>query len=187
MQQRLRLPVGSIVETDVGMSPELEFVTGNGGLADRAGVALTGELVIPVPDRLVAVVGELVLLAASEEDPLDGAERVEFDGPGAVLVGLEDGNDTGSAVEFETGEPETADGIVEENGVERRVDEKTVGKTVPLAFDLVTEKVDCEVGTPGNVEFDDVAGEDLIEPEEVPKSGIDDVNLPLLFRVGALA
>lgn len=193
-----------MVETDEGIRPELEFVTGNGGPADCDGEALIAELEIPVPDKLVAIVRELVLLAASEEDrfnvgelgklldvlvndvyvvesidglpdtvygvelpetpvpfelelgdtvsvigtdtklgeevlvvltkgklvfvfvfvpdALDGAERVEFDNPEAVVMGLDDGNDTGSIVEFGMGELEAADGvIVEENVVDALV------------------------------------------------------------------
>lgn len=54
------MSVGSIVEADEGTKPELEFVTGNGGLVDFDGVALAAGLEIPVPDKLVAVEGELV-------------------------------------------------------------------------------------------------------------------------------
>lgn len=260
------MAVGNIVETDEEIRPELEFVTGNGGLADRDGVPLVTELEMPVPDKPVAVVGELVWLAASEEDPwdtdelgillevlandvyvvenidgrpdsvygvelpeipvpfefelgdtvgvkgtdtkleesvlvvltkgipvfvfvfvrvtdpLDGAERAEFDDPGAVLMGLEDGNGTGSVVEFEMGELETVAVIVGENVVDRKVDEKTVGETVPLTFNVVLEIPETVVVTPEDVEFDVVTEEDLTEPEADSKSDVDDV--VLMFPLG---
>lgn len=115
-------------------------------------------------------------------DPLDGAERAGFDDLGAVLMGLEDGNGTGSVVEFEMGELETVAVIVGENVVDRKVDEKTVGETVPLTFNVVLEIPETVVVTPEDVEFDVVAEEDLTEPEADSKSDVDDV--VLMFPLG---